>query len=274
MKICEGLHQIKINFHVTPQIERYVYVYILTGEHCYLIDTGVHGSEKKIEDYLHQIGYQIEDVHGIFLTHAHPDHMGSAYAIQKQSGCPIYASQAEKEWIENIDKQFKDRPIPNFYSLLQNSVDVDFVIEKEMEIELEEKLFMRILLTPGHSHGSLSFLVNHHILFTGDAIAVIGDIPIYTNVYQSLETLNQFLTIPSIDYYCPAWDTVYPQEVGQEKIRQAIHLIQSIDECVQKIMNHYPLLSHDRLFELVCYQMKMESFTQNPLFKKTILCHI
>ena len=249
MKICNGVYQLKIYFYVTPEIERYVYVYILTGKYCYLIDTGIHGSEKLIEDYLHQLGYQIEDIHGIFLTHAHPDHMGSAYALQKRSGCPIYASYLEKEWFENVDKQFADRPIPRFYHLLQNSVHVDMAIERETEIMLEDYLSMKIILTPGHSHGSLSFLFNYQILFTGDAIPVVGDIPIYTHVYQTLKTLNTLLNIQSIDYYCPAWDVVYQQEMGKEKIRDAIHLIESIDECVQRMINDYPSISYDRLFE-------------------------
>ena len=84
MEICKGVHQLKINFHVTPDIERYVYVYIVTGQFCYLIDTGVHDSEKMIEDYICELGYKIEDIRGIFLTHAHPDHMGSAFALQKK----------------------------------------------------------------------------------------------------------------------------------------------------------------------------------------------
>ncbi|MFR1169863.1 MAG: MBL fold metallo-hydrolase, partial [Coprobacillus cateniformis] len=194
--------------------------------------------------------------------------------LQKRSGCPIYASYLEKEWFENVDKQFADRPIPRFYHLLQNSVHVDMAIERETEIMLEDYLSMKIILTPGHSHGSLSFLFNYQILFTGDAIPVVGDIPIYTHVYQTLKTLNTLLNIQSIDYYCPAWDVVYQQEMGKEKIRDAIHLIESIDECVQRMINDYPSISYDRLFELVCYQMKMEVFKQNPLFKKTILSHI
>ena len=39
------IQQIKIEFHVTPQIKRYVYVYLLITENgSYLIDSGVAGS--------------------------------------------------------------------------------------------------------------------------------------------------------------------------------------------------------------------------------------
>ena len=37
------IHQIKIDFNVTDKIKRYVYVYIVEGEQCYLIDSGVAG---------------------------------------------------------------------------------------------------------------------------------------------------------------------------------------------------------------------------------------
>ena len=38
--------QIKIDFHVTPEIERFVYVYLIEiGDGCVLIDSGVAGSE-------------------------------------------------------------------------------------------------------------------------------------------------------------------------------------------------------------------------------------
>ena len=50
------VHQIKIDFNVTEQIKRFVYVYILEAESLYLIDSGVYGSETKIMDYLDSIG--------------------------------------------------------------------------------------------------------------------------------------------------------------------------------------------------------------------------
>ena len=40
------VQQIKIDFNVTPEIKRYVYVYLIeTEKGCCLIDSGVAGSE-------------------------------------------------------------------------------------------------------------------------------------------------------------------------------------------------------------------------------------
>ena len=42
--------QIKIDFHVTTEIKRFVYVYLIeTEEGCVLVDSGVAGSEAIIE---------------------------------------------------------------------------------------------------------------------------------------------------------------------------------------------------------------------------------
>ena len=35
------IHQIKINFSVTEQISRFVYVYVIEAKYLYLIDSGV-----------------------------------------------------------------------------------------------------------------------------------------------------------------------------------------------------------------------------------------
>ncbi len=32
MKICDTVHQLKVEFDVTPQVKRYVYVYIIVGK--------------------------------------------------------------------------------------------------------------------------------------------------------------------------------------------------------------------------------------------------
>ena len=72
------IHQIRIDFQVTEQIRRYVFVYIIEGQYCYLVDTGVFGCENHICDYLKSIGRDVSHIKGILLTHAHPDHIGAA----------------------------------------------------------------------------------------------------------------------------------------------------------------------------------------------------
>ena len=57
MKINDRDHQLRVQFNITPEITRYVYVYIIEGkEGYYLIDAGVKGCQKKIGEYIHKIG--------------------------------------------------------------------------------------------------------------------------------------------------------------------------------------------------------------------------
>ena len=72
------VHQVKIDFRITEEISRFVYAYILEGNSLYLIDSVVFGCEKTIINYLSKIGRNMYEIKNIFLTHAHPDHIGSA----------------------------------------------------------------------------------------------------------------------------------------------------------------------------------------------------
>lgn len=56
MKITDNVYLIRKDFYVTPEVKRYINIYLITGENCYLRDSGVAGSEKLIEEYLHSIG--------------------------------------------------------------------------------------------------------------------------------------------------------------------------------------------------------------------------
>lgn len=91
MKINEYVHLIRKEFHVTETVKRYVNIYLITGENCYLVDSGVAGSEKIISEYMESIGRKLTDIKAVFLTHAHPDHIGAAAEIKRQTECQVYA---------------------------------------------------------------------------------------------------------------------------------------------------------------------------------------
>ena len=118
--------QIKIDFYVTKEIKRFVYVYLVeTRSGCILIDSGVAGSVTMIEKAILESGHDPGEIKAVFLTHAHPDHIGTAGYFREKYGSRIYASEGERAWIENIDLQFKERPIPNFYNLAGKSTIVE-----------------------------------------------------------------------------------------------------------------------------------------------------
>ncbi len=229
------IQQIKIVFNVTPEIERYVYMYLIIGENCYLIDSGVDGAEYEVEKYLADYGKSFSDIKAIFLTHSHPDHIGSAAKIKEKSGCKVYASQGEARWIENIDKQFEERPIPNFYSLVNKSVELDGILSDNDIIELEQGITINAIKTSGHSCDELSYvLIENNCIFVGDAIPVKGDIPIWINEKDSIRSLKLLKSMNNIDKFYPAWDKSYDKENGIKKINEALKLIDEIKDNVKE----------------------------------------
>ena len=60
------VHPIRIDFYVTEEIKRYVYVYLLEAGACYLIDSGVAGCQDIICKKLKKLGKDISDIKGIF----------------------------------------------------------------------------------------------------------------------------------------------------------------------------------------------------------------
>ena len=268
------LHRVKITFNVTEKIKRFVYVYLIIDKGIYLIDAGVRGSEKTIADYLVSIGRRITEVKGILLTHSHPDHIGGANAIKELSNCIIYACEQEKTWIEDIDVQFKERPIPNFYELLNHSVGVDKIIFDGDALLLEPGITIKVIDTKGHSQGSLSFFwEEENIVFTGDAIPVIGDIPIFVSARDSRESLKRLKRIGA-DQYLSAWDEGKTGQEGEKTIDGALVFLDQIESAVKNALTQAQSASDEEVYANVCITLNMEHLLENPLFKKSVFATI
>ncbi len=270
MKITENVHLIRKDFYVTSEVKRYVNIYLITGKNCYLIDSGVDGSEKIIEEYLHSIGRNMSEIKVIFLTHAHPDHVGGAAAIKRITDCNVYAPSLELDWIENIDKQYAQRPIPNFYTLLSEAVKVDVPLQDGDSVFLEEGMEIHALLTRGHSHGSMSFLLGDRLIFTGDAIPVAHDLPIFVDYEQSLCSLDRISELSTVQYFCPAWDVVYDKAKGKEVINGSKERLSRLKDTVHQVEMEYKQYTEAEKLKMIFEQAGILQYAGNPLVLKSI----
>jgi hydroxyacylglutathione hydrolase len=239
MQITNNVHAIKIPFQVKTDsgvLERFVYSYLITGENTVLIDSGVVSSEEIIFDYMDDIGLKPYDISLMVLTHSHPDHIGSAPSIKERSGCQVAAHSAEKSWIEDVELQAKERPVPNFHSLVEGSVEIDIILEDWDEIELGDHLTLEIMHTPGHSHGSISLLLKEEgVLFTGDAVPLKGDLPIYDDYSASLESIEKLKDIENLNWLLSSWGDPILGDNVYHILDDALDYLKTIHDTVGQI---------------------------------------
>ena len=267
MKLCNTVHRIRIDFCVTPAVRRYVYVYLIEGRDCYLIDAGTAGSETVIEWYLHRLGRPLSDIKAIFLTHSHPDHIGGAAALKRMTGCTVYASAAERPWIEDIDRQFRERPIPNFHALAGASVTVDTVVKQGDIIAPEPGITLSVLETPGHSCGSVSYgYPKQNAVFCGDAIPMADDLPILVDWKQSRQSVQRILQQNDLRLCCPAWDRAYAGSEIERAAQCALSLLDRMHLCVKQSGLTPETLTSEAL-RMLAQQMGMNPSACNPLFR-------
>lgn len=203
MEVTKKIHLLKIDFSVQITAEkslpRFVNSFIIFGDYITVIDSGVKDSYKLIYDYIEKNNRKISDIKTLILSHSHPDHIGGAKKIKTDTGCKVIGHLLEKDWIENIDLQYKNRPVPGFYSLVDESVELDQLLVGGENLNLDKEINISIINTPGHSKGSYSILFKEDlILFTGDSLPLANDIPTYDNYKELKESL---LLIKSISDY-------------------------------------------------------------------------
>jgi glyoxylase-like metal-dependent hydrolase (beta-lactamase superfamily II) len=273
-----NIHPIRIAFGIPVgpdrTVERFVYSYVLDGERLCLIDTGVAQTEGVISKALETIGKNLSDVDIIILTHSHPDHIGAASLIQRQSGAQVWAHRSEQAWIENTERQGRERPIPGFARLVSGPVTVNRLLSDDDILSLGKHSTLRVLHTPGHSAGSLSLLSDEQgVLFCGDAIPQPGDMPIYEDVSALANSLVRLAEIENLTVLYSSWaDPLYGQD-ATDAIWAGIRYLKTIDTVVMRATSE---LNNPDPMELCkrCVQMlELPEFAVNPLVTRSFLAH-
>jgi hydroxyacylglutathione hydrolase len=240
MLITPSIHALRHTFTVPVapgiSLDRFVYSYLVYAETITLIDTGVAGCEEKIFDYIRSTGRDPSEITLTVLTHSHPDHIGAALAILQATGCSIAAHPAERAWIEDVELQNRERPVPGFASRVGGSVQLDFELVDGDSIETDETRAteMQVFHTPGHSPGSITlFMHSEGALFSGDVIPVTGDLPIYDDAVASVRSVKLLRGLTGIRVLLPAWDEPKKGDDAYREMDRALGYLQWIHEAVR-----------------------------------------
>jgi glyoxylase-like metal-dependent hydrolase (beta-lactamase superfamily II) len=277
MQITDHIHALKIPFQIPvgpgKSLERFVYVYLVFGQEICLIDSGVKDSERIIFDYLKKRGHKPEEISLLILTHAHPDHIGAAQAIKQASGCSVAAHPDAQAWIEDVELQFKQRPVPGFHTLVGGSTSIDRLLRDGENIECGP-ISLEVILTPGHAKGSLSFYCKEEkVLFSGDVIPQKNDQPIYDDAVTVAASIKRLKSIP-VEYLLASWTDPLKGSGARKMMDEGLAYLQQIHTVVREIAKVHDAIAPMELCARTVKVLGLPEVAVNPLIAKSLASHL
>ncbi len=148
---------------------------------------------------LDELGIAPTEVTHLFLTHSDIDHVGGLGLFPNAR---VYLSADEEPMVRRRTARllgvYYNRRIACPYSLLQNGDTMSAA-----------GLHIRALASPGHTPGSMCYVVNDYVLFSGDAFRLNDGLavpcPRYTmNVANQANSIKRLSMLSGIDLICTA----------------------------------------------------------------------
>ena len=280
MQITSQIHAFRVPFTIpiTPdqRLDRFVYVYAVLGDReVWLVDSGVAATEKVVAARLSEIGRNMGDVSTLLLTHSHPDHIGAAAAIQSATGCRILIHETERAWLEDVDLQRRQRPVPGFDQLVGGSAQVTRTITGGDRLALDNRLTLEVLHTPGHSAGSVSFwIAEEKTLISGDAVILSGDLPIYDDYHLCLASIERLATLDGVEVLLSSWDEPKRGEAVGQRFQQGCDYLRRIDEVVRQASSGQTPIDSMGLCTQVVAELGLPPVAVNPLVARALTSHL
>jgi hydroxyacylglutathione hydrolase len=201
-------------------------VYIIGGENPTIIDTGTGFHSRTIINAI-QKKINIKKIRQILLTHEHYDHVGGAKEILEATEglAQIFAHREVVYKLKEGKSTFAE-----MLGGVMPSIEVDVALTDSMQIIIGDDSF-NVLLTPGHSIGSLCFYSKKtEVLFSGDTIFSHGGFGRYDfpggNFGLLLHSIERLATLNIKNLY-PGHGPIV-EECGKDHVTQALSNIRSL----------------------------------------------
>jgi glyoxylase-like metal-dependent hydrolase (beta-lactamase superfamily II) len=175
MKLAPGLHRIG-----SDVINVYL---VVDAAGVTIVDAGLPGHWRELEQELTQLGLSLDDVRGIVLTHGDSDHIGFAERLRRQKGIVVHVHELDAARARGEVKKpnsgwgrIKVRPLMRFlwYSARSGGLRIRPVREVMTFADgdvLDLPGSPHIIHVPGHTPGSVAVHVPAvDAVFVGDAM--------------------------------------------------------------------------------------------------------
>lgn len=172
-----GTHIIRIPILPMGMINAFL---IIHDHHCILVDSGLPGTESKVEKALKSNGLTFTDMTLIVITHAHIDHAGNAGLIRELSKAPIVAHEDDLPFFTG-KAPMTFCPTGWFGRLFKKTGLIEKPYDPfEPDIMLKNKDVLDLASfgipamakhTPGHTQGSISVVLQNKEALVGDLVS-------------------------------------------------------------------------------------------------------
>lgn len=173
-KITDNVYAVNnliVNFFVYVSADNYI---------CF--DAGVSSVNSK--KGIKKLGIDPDKISHVFLTHTDSDHAGG---IDLFKNAKVYISKNEEQMINGNTSRglfMKNNSLETKYYLLQDN--------EEMQIG---KIKIKAIGTPGHTPGSMCYIVDGNVMFSGDTFSLRRNKLYPFNKLLNMDTVKQKETI-------------------------------------------------------------------------------
>lgn len=156
---------------------------IKDGEEYIAFDAG--NDINNIKTELEKLHIHPQQVKTVLLTHSDSDHTAALSLFENAN---VYLSKPEEKLLNGETSRFL------FFG---NTIDADpYLLLEDQEELLLANTSIKCILLPGHTPGSMAYLINDKYLFVGDALGIENETIIPFNSFfnmdseQALESMN------------------------------------------------------------------------------------
>ena len=149
-EVVDGIYSISdlfVNMYLVKTVDQYI-----------AVDAGFRS--RHIEKQLKKIDIHPDRVVAVLITHSHFDHIGALSLFKKAT---IYLSSKEKEFVDQGRAGLGG---------LKKDTDYQYVLLDDNQTINIHGVKIETILTPGHTWGSVCYLMSDKHLFVGDVLSL------------------------------------------------------------------------------------------------------